>query len=201
MSDDKITAKIKRERQVNTFAELRHANTVLLDNAREQRNGCSYEFMTVILLAAFKLEAYLNHVGELLFPYWNEMESLSIRSKLEIIRQHVGLPNTNGARPFQTITPLFRFRNAIAHGKSEFLETGTEETGTIEELRRRKPLTKWEEWNTLEFAVRATADINDVIETIHAAAGLNSDDLRLMGHAYTMYDRKPAGKTTPESTR
>ena len=78
MSDDKITAKIKRERQVNTFAELRHANTVLLDNAREQRNGCSYEFMTVILLAAFKLEAYLNHVGELLFPYWDEMESLSI---------------------------------------------------------------------------------------------------------------------------
>ena len=157
--------------------------------------------MTVILLAAFKLEAYLNHVGERLFPYWNEMESLSIKSKLEIIRQHVGLPNTNGERPFQTITPLFRFRNAIAHGKSEFLETDTEETGTIEELRRRKPLTKWEEWNTLEFAERATSDINDVIEALHSAAGLNADDLRLMGHGYTIYDHQPARSNSQGSAR
>ena len=191
MSTDKVRAKIKRERQVNTFAELAHANDVLLENAQEKRDGYSYECMTVILMSAFKFEAYLNHLGERVFDFWDDLESLSVKSKLNVLRGHLGVANTDGKRPFQTITPLFRFRNAIAHGKSEFLETETEESGTLEELRRKKPLAKWEEWNTLEFAERATADITDVIELLHAAAGLNSDDLRLMGHGYTMYDRQP----------
>ncbi len=178
MTDERIKATVRRSRNVKPFAGLSNANNVLLTNTKEKRDGWFHECMAAILMAAFKVEAYLNHVGAALFPYWEEMERLPHKAKLNIIRSHLGIDKTDGERPYQTLTDLFCFRDAIAHGKNESLAPPeTTEVGTLEEIRRRKPLTRWEELCTIEFAQRAYEDTEEIIKQIHNDAGLDEADL------------------------
>jgi hypothetical protein len=191
MDDEIVKATVKRERKVNTFAELSHANHVLLENTAERREGWFYECMTAILMSAFKFEAYLNHLGEILFPYWNQMEQLSHKKKLNIICSHLGIENDNGKRPYQTLENLFGFRNKIAHGKSEYLDPpDSVEVGNIEEIRRKMPLTKWEELCTIKFAKQTYEDTETIIEQLHTKAGLDITDLRRSGHYYEIKDEQ-----------
>ena len=164
---------------------------MLLENTKEQREGWFYECMTTILMAAFKFEAYLNHAGAAIFPYWDEMERLPHKNKLSIICSHLGGKKTSGERPFQTLINLFDFRNAIAHGKSEFLDPPEcIEVGDVEKLRRKKPLTGWEQLCTIEFAERAYEDTEVIMKLIHAAARLDDDELHHSGHSYVIKDVK-----------
>ncbi len=134
MPRNQVRAKVKRHRDVRTFAELSQANWVLLDNAKHCRPGYFYEWMAAILMAAFTFEAYLNHAGKAIFPYWKEMERISHRSKLNIICTQLGIKRSDDKRPYQTLVELFRFRNDVVHGKSEFLDPPERtEVGEIEE--------------------------------------------------------------------
>ena len=109
---------VKRSRTANTSAELSHANWVLLENAKQEREGWFFECLATIMVAAFKFEAYLNHVGKALFPaFWSEMEYLPHKQKQTIICAHLHLVKVDGAAPWQTLGDLFRFRNCVAHGE------------------------------------------------------------------------------------
>ncbi len=186
MGTGRVKAKVKRSRDVNTSAELSHANWVLLQNTEQKRDGWFYECLTTIVVAAFKFEAYLNHVGKALFPsFWSEMERLSHKQKRRIICAHLHILEADGKRPWQTLGDLFRFRNCVAHGRSEILDPPeVVEVGEIEDLRRKKPLTKWEEGCTIEFARRAYEDTEAIMRQIHLAAGLDEADLWRSGHSY-----------------
>jgi len=188
MRDSRVRAKIKRDRKVNTFAELLHASTVLLENAKRKEDGCFYQTMGAILMSAFAFEAYLNHIGAALFRFWPEMERLPWRAKLKIVLCHVNLEVDHGSGPYQTLSKLFEFRNAVAHGRSEVLDPPERvETGDDrEELRRRKPLTQWEQDCTIDFADRAHNDTEAMIRQIHAKAGRDEAELRRSGHSYAM---------------
>jgi hypothetical protein len=189
MDSRNVKAKVKRERRFHPYGELRHANWVLLENAREKRDGCLYECMTAILMSAFKFEAFLNEVGDRLFPFWSEMERLPHRRKLAILRSHLGMETGDGERPYQTLRALFRFRNALAHAKPEMLDPPEcEEVGEIEELRRKKPLTEWEQRCTLEFAERAFRDTEAISDDILEKAGIDGIEFRSCGHSYSIGD-------------
>jgi hypothetical protein len=190
--EQRVQATVRRERHVLAFAELSHANRVLLENTRKQEPGWFYECMASILTSALRFEAYLNHVGASLFSFWDEMERLPHRAKLNIIRTQLGIVTTDGQRPYQTLTELFQFRNALAHGRDEHLDPDEAvEVGTIEELRRKAPLTRWEELCTLQFAERAYEDTGKIVNQIHKAAGLPGEDLSRSGHSYSIDVRQP----------
>jgi hypothetical protein len=187
MTDRQIIARVKRKREFRAFAELSHADWVLLENAREQREGWLYECMASILISAFKVEAYINHAGKALFPYWDEMDRLPVKSKLNIIRSHLGMDTKDGQRPFQTLHDLFEFRNDLAHCRDEILDPPESiEEGDVEEIRRKYPQTSWESKCTVEFAERANKDTEDIIKELHSKAGLPENDLRRAGHGYSL---------------
>ena len=187
MKNAKVRAIVNRRRDVNTFAKLSHANYILLENTEKKNDGYFYECMATILMSAFKFEAYLNHLGVILFPYWNEMErNLAYKAKLNIIRSHLKIKKTDGERPYQTLKDLFRFRNDVVHGKSEFLTETVEEEGSIEELRRKKPLTQWEKLCTIEFAKRSYKDTEKIVREIHEKAGLDEFELYHPVNSYTI---------------
>ena len=118
MTTRKVCARVKRSRIVRTFAELSHANRILLENAEQERDGWSDECLTTIVIAAFKFEAYLNHVGKALFPSsWQKMERLSHAHKRKAICTHLGIAETSGTRPWHTVSDLFTFRNSVATWK------------------------------------------------------------------------------------
>jgi len=174
---DKVKVKVKRSREVKPFNELASANYVILDNAKQNRAGCFYEYLTSIMLSAFSFEAYLNQIGSKLFDYWDQMERLPWRNKMTIITAHLKLGIDQKRRPFKTISSLFKFRNMIAHCKPELLNTETIEEGNMEEIRRKKPLTEWENLCSLEFAQQAYDDVGKLVKMIHDKAGFSIDDL------------------------
>ena len=100
MGTGRVKAKVKRWRAVNTSAELSHANWVLLENTEQQRDGWFYECLTTLMVAAFKFEAYLNHVGKALFPtFWSEMERLPHKQKRKIICAHLHIVEVGSEPP------------------------------------------------------------------------------------------------------
>jgi len=178
-----VKAEIKRERQVNTFSQLSNANWHMLEIARKPQSGCFYDYMSCLLFAAFTFEAYLNHVGEKLFPFWKDIESISTGSKLNIICCQLGIKPDFSRRPYQTEKKVFEFRNAIAHGKSEFISEEKQIVkDEIEKIRRKHPLTKWEKLCTLKNAEESYEDIRVIMKEIHHAAGFGDNPLADSGY-------------------
>ena len=99
--------RIKAKRHVNVFAELSHGNSVLLENAKEQRPGFHYETLAAVLMAAFKFEAFLNHLVALTISFWSSIERLPHRNKLELLATHLNIEMDQSRRPFQTLSKLF----------------------------------------------------------------------------------------------
>ena len=187
--EERVRAKVSRSRNVNMFGELSYANWVLLENALEKRDEYLYDLMSCLVFAAFKHEAFINHIGFRLIPNWNELERCPGREKLEALEKHLGLNIDNSRRPFQTLHDLFAARDQLAHGKPVLLEhENIVEAGTREEIRRRKPLTKWELLCTIEFAKRAYDDTEEIAEMLWSAAGLDVGELRSRGHSYSISD-------------
>lgn len=179
--------RVNRDREVNMFGELSHANHVILENSRRENDGCFHEFLSSILISAFKFEALLNHLGTKLLPYWSEMDYLRVENKMNVLCSHLEQIIDKGRRPFQTITELFRFRNAVAHGRPESLsERERLESGNLEEIRRKQPLTDWEKLCTIEFAERADADTEEIAAQLWTAANLPKEELHSRCHEYSI---------------
>jgi len=159
------------EREVRTFADLNHGADVLLTIAKEQPKGSYYTIMGSLLLSAFTFEAYLNHLGAKLFSYWENLESLPVMDKYAVISQHLKVKPDFGRRPYQSTRNLFRFRNAIAHGKSVILRE-KKEVSSATEPSDHTPKTQWEEYATLENAERIRGDVSAIVKELHIAAGL-----------------------------
>ena len=191
--ETKIDATVSRKRDVNMFAVLSHGNWSILDRAKEKRDGYHYELMSCLMFAAFKHEAFINHLGYKLIPNWNELERKPHRDKIAAIAASLNITIDNGRRPFQTLRNLFRARDQIAHGKpSHLAHDNVRESGDREEMRRKKPQTEWESLCTYEFAQRAYDDTEEIAETLWAAAGFDRDDLRSRGHEYTIANVTPS---------
>lgn len=187
--EDHIKAKVSRSRDVNMFGELSHANYVLLDNAKRQNGGFFYEVMSCLVFAAFKHEAFINHLGYALLPNWHELERKRHFEKQNAILTKLGLSIDKGQRPFQTLHDLFAARDEIAHGKPQSLTPEpTVESGPREDMRRRKPLTKWETLCTLSFAQRAYEDTEEIAELLWSSAGFDMHELRACGHSYSILE-------------
>ncbi len=169
------------------FGELSHANYVLLENAIRQNDGYFYELMSCLVIAAFKHEALINHLGYALLPNWQELERERHSDKQKAILRELGLSIDIGRRPFQTLHDLFDARDELAHGKPELLtHDSVVKSGSREQMRRRKPLTKWESLCTLEFATRAYDDTEEIAVLLWTSASFDLHDLRARGHAYSI---------------
>ena len=108
-------------RTVNTYAYMRAAASHSLDCGKRRERGSFYQFMSSLIFSAFTLEAYMNHLGSEKVEYWKEIESIRHLDKLKILYLTLDLDFDQSKRPLQTITKLVKFRNFIAHGKTEKL--------------------------------------------------------------------------------
>lgn len=179
-------SKITATRHVNVFAELSHGNSVLLENARKCRPGYHYETLASVVMAAFKFEAFLNHLGFLVLPFWTAIERLPHKNKLVILAKHLNIEMDCGKRPFQTLALLFQARDGIAHGKPELIETVTIKDGLPNELDAERPQTKWESICTLDFAERAYDDTEQIALAFWNASGIDKAEFRRNGFSYSI---------------
>ncbi len=185
MPTRKSKARVSKTRTVHTYAELWHGSQVLLERAEAEAKGSFWVFMSSLLLTAFTLEAYLNHIGQKLFTSWATLEVLSPLGKLEVVCEKLGVSFPAGQRPRQTINELFRFRNALAHGKTVTI-TEPEQLKHVDEyldeFLGQRPRTLWEKLSsTSAHAKRAREDVEQVIRALHEAANPENDPIFFTG--------------------
>lgn len=163
---------VSSERIVHTHAYLYSAAYWALEQAEGTEEGRFYNCMSSIMLSAFCIEAYLNHIGSELLPYWDDevKKDLSIQNKLKIVCHHVDLFPDFSRRPFQSFKQIVKFRNILAHAVTEKVsEKGTQ---TIHDGERVKyPETWWKKQCKLHIAKRWLADTESIILAIYNATG------------------------------
>ena len=88
---------------------------------RDDSNLVEHHCMVGMMFTAFSYEAMVNRYGKKLFTsIWNELERLSPMSKTKVIYDKIDLKyDIEKQHELQIIQQLFRFRNFIAHGKSD----------------------------------------------------------------------------------
>jgi hypothetical protein len=181
----KPKACVSKSRTVHTYAELWHGSRVLLERGEAEAKGSSWVYMSSLLLTAFTLEAYLNHIGQQLFTSWATLEVLSPLGKLEVVCEKLGLSFPADQRPRQSIDELFRFRNALAHGKTVTItEPGQlmDVDEYLDEFLGQRPRTLWEKLSsTSADAKRVREDVEQIICALHEAAKLENDPVFFPG--------------------
>src|SRR3546814_20311143 len=74
-------------------------------------------------------------------------------------------------RPVQTLAPLFKFRNSVAHGQTKIL-TESKQVSPGHAPSDAGLLSTWEEYCTLQNAERASDDVTAVMEALHEKSGI-----------------------------
>lgn len=177
--------RIEAESTLPLYAYLRATAKMQLKQAEEcNGHGEFYWCVATLVFCAFAVEAYLNHVGERIMPEeWKAAKWKRPRKKLDLITERANLVPDFKSRPFGTFTMLFRFRNAMAHGRTvtvrrERIVTGYDPNRVA---RNRYPSAWWEQQSKLKNAQRAVADVEAMMLAIHSAAGLGPTPFGFLG--------------------
>jgi hypothetical protein len=69
--------------------------------------------------SVFKVEAVCNVYGRKLFPHWEHFESTSFIGKITMISEFLKISVDFSVEPWQTLSRMKNFRNALAHAKPQ----------------------------------------------------------------------------------
>ncbi len=173
---DRRRLSVSAESTIYTYSLLHSAAEQGIEQAESTEEGAFYNCMSSIMFSAFCIEAYLNHVAPQLLPHWYCAieRSLSVEGKLEIICDRLDIEVDFSRRPFQSFRDVVKYRNCLAHGRTERRgpEQSTQLSSKGEHIHY--PETWWQKHSTLKFAKQWLHDIEIVIDRIHQAAGLGS---------------------------
>ncbi len=160
------------KRTVYTFAFLYAGASRSLDRAKRDEEGSYYEIINALVLAAFTLEAYCNHLLEgdeldiELLPKGKD----SIWAKYKHIRKALGIPGAGIENDLPWAARALRFRNLMAHGRTasiEFEEVTTAEPRTSDAYGS----VEWEDFVNVELASKALEDVEKCINDFNERAG------------------------------
>jgi hypothetical protein len=102
---------------------------------------------------------------------WRQEErKKSPNEKLENILNKLNINADFTNRPFRTFSEIFDFRDSIAHGKSEYLESEIEGNFFTEE-NPPFPYTKWENLVSESNARKFMDDTDAIVKIIYTNAG------------------------------
>ena len=183
---------VKGPRQVSgqttvlTYNYLNEAATFALEQATASELGSFYNCLCSIVMSAFCLEAYINHVGMDRFQDWDDWASPL--DKLERVAKELHVEIDFGKRPFQSIKNTNRFRNWMAHGRTDVLPISyTEKRPTRGKVRRAK--TRWQSMCTVIKAKHFLEDSEKVVELIHERCGYEGPPFGMLELTY--YVKRP----------
>lgn len=155
--------KVSGETTILTFSYLNEAANLALEQAISKEEGSFYNSLCSIVMSAFCLEAYVNHVGMDRISDWDEFASPL--DKLSRITESLGIETDYGKRPFQSIKLTNQFRNLSAHGRTEILPLSYTEKRPVRGKVQRAE-SRWERDCTIKNARKFLKDLEEVIEMI-----------------------------------
>ncbi|HLP07565.1 MAG TPA: hypothetical protein VK178_05330 [Opitutaceae bacterium] len=165
----KPQVRVRKERHYRPHTEFYHAVWVHLEHVRERQPGCFYSMLSALMMSAFTIEAYLNYVGPLVEPSWDDFEKAAPLAKLRHVAAMLRIEVDDGCRPMQTIVDLFRFRNRMAHPRPDHVVE--DHLSTDDEYQNEfytEPRPKWFKFATEANGRRCYEDVGRIVETINS---------------------------------
>lgn len=147
----------------------------MLRLAKTSRDGQLYTCVSALVLSAFMIEAYINHLGKLKESDWDRLErKLSKTKKFLKLAKDAGLTISLNDRPYQSLTKLFAYRDSMAHGKTvtEKIDTKVRSGFSISAS---IPGAEWQEFTTMEMTEQLLLDAENIIRELHKASGFTDD--------------------------
>lgn len=85
----------------------------------EQSEVLTPNLIPFVVFLAFSVESYVNSIGARQLSYWDELERLPWKNKIEILHKVAERSADWGKEPLQFASEIFRLRDKLAHGKPE----------------------------------------------------------------------------------
>jgi hypothetical protein len=152
------------KKEIRAAAYNRMTAGYFLKLAEKSEEGQFYTSQASLLFSAFTHEAFLNTLGPKIISFWKELEYLKPTQKLRIITKTLHYTPDFSERPYQTLKPLFDFRNAMAHGRDEEIHLdGMTVSKSASGVDYTKAVTAvWVAYCTFKNAKRAYEDIEKI---------------------------------------
>jgi len=114
---------MKHQPYRNVTAQSINVQTLLhMIEQLKEGNDSATRVVPVVVFMAFSIEAYLNSLGSRRISYWDELERLPWRSKINILHESAGNKPSWGESHLQFAASIFSLRDKLAHGKPERIE-------------------------------------------------------------------------------
>jgi hypothetical protein len=169
----------------NTYAYCWIAASRAVKLAEARPPGYLYHCMTAGVFAAFAVEAFLNHIGQMKVRDWSTLERrLGPREKLVLLRQVVCWSFDEGKRPYQGLRNMLRLRDSLAHGKTVTVN----EDVVVAQLPSddvRWPEPDWKRLCTAPSVKRMVEDAEAIIRDLAKQSGIARDPLASTGHGHS----------------
>lgn len=117
MGTDKVKPYMEFTAQGKSYEAL-----MLMISQLEKSPHSPAELLPVVVFMAFTVEAYLNSLGARHIEFWDQIERIPWRKKVEVLHLHAGRKLDWGGKPLQYATKLFTLRDKLAHGRAEVVE-------------------------------------------------------------------------------
>jgi hypothetical protein len=177
--------RVQASATTNTYAYCRIAARNALEQAEAAQTGAFYFCMMAGVFASFTVEAFLNHLGLHHVSEWDALEKkLGPREKLILLKQLRKFTVDPSRRPFQSLTPMLRLRDALAHGKTV--------TVTHDRVISKKPQEddlwpepEWKKLCTVAMAKQMVEDAEAMVRDLHEQTGSKRDPFVGLGHAWS----------------
>lgn len=132
----------------------------------------------IIVFMAFSIEAYLNSVGSRCVPFWDELERLPWRSKVNILHKSTSQKANWGEAHLQFATSVFKLRDNLAHGKPERVLGPSFESWeeAHQHLLARKPQPLWYAQLNKAWAYKAKEQFRELMRYLGELHGLHESD-------------------------
>jgi hypothetical protein len=135
-------------------------------------------FPAFVVFIAFAAEAYINSVGARHIAFWDELERLPWRKKMEILHIHADHGADWSREPLQFASEVFRLRDNLAHGKPERINGPVFDTlaeaGEILSSEHLKP--DWYQRINKEWVLSAKERFHTLMEYIGSLYSLHASD-------------------------
>ena len=171
---------------VLTYSYLNEAAAFALEQAIDSEEGRFYNCLCSIVMSAFCLEAYVNHVGMDRIEHWDEWAPPL--DKLRRIAEDLDIKVNYGRKPFQSIKLANQFRNWMAHGRTVTLPFSYNEKSPSRGNVKR-PKTKWENMCSVKKAQQLLDDLEEVVRLINDRCGYANPELGIL--TLNIYEKKP----------
>lgn len=168
-----------------TYVYLFKAAQRALSQAQKDTEGQLYEVINSLVMAAFAVEAYLNHLIDVLKEDGVEISlpenRPSVWKKYSALSDACGLGSQKINVKYPEVAELLEFRNTMAHGRTETIQFDEIVDADEAPSTPSCAFPDWKSYAVIETAQLVLPRVESLIKELHEAAGKGKHPLLSLG--------------------